>query len=253
MTWDATNERVWYSTTCCPASGRSGQCYNQFSVLSTNFRGGQNPRSRVPSWISEPCDPSHGKGCDWGSFSNGGGFNWNLNRGSLDRRNRQPTSYIGEVTTDGSGYVDVYAPDYGLKCQTADQSILYYHEDNPCTANMACQAVPPGGIVKMGVYYNYRCITGGQSGTPYATIEIQYPGGQTFCKDTISNIVYPSVTVTSQKCNAQWALAKDTDEIHIYYVKYPSGVVDYTAQWPKTYKTTGDCQRRQWKTTYVQR
>jgi hypothetical protein len=61
------------------------------------------------------------------------------------------------------------------------------------------------------------------------------------------------IQILDQKCNAQWALAKDTDEIHIYYVKYPSGVVDYTAQWPKTYKTTGDCQRRQWKTTYVQR
>ncbi|KAG9951395.1 hypothetical protein KCU85_g2715, partial [Aureobasidium melanogenum] len=144
--WPATGEEIWYAVTCCAPDGSS--CYNKFPNFAESFYGGQDPKTRQPSATWGACsDAGTGATCDWGSSFSGGGFIWNLNAGFLDRSHLTATSAMGTVQVDNSGTMYLEYPGTTFHCQTADLSVLYYDNGNPCVADLECQPPPSGGTV----------------------------------------------------------------------------------------------------------
>lgn len=250
--WSETGEEIWYAVTCCAPDGSS--CYNKFPNFAGGFHGGQDPRQRQPSAIWEACG---GSTCDWGSSFNGGGFNWNLNAGFLDRAHSTASSAMGTLQVDNSGTMFLEFPGTTFHCQTADLSVLYYDNGNPCVADLECQPPPSGGQIYIELDYPCFCEVNGQqcpSGT--AIIQVYYPeNGGLLCSDTISNIGYGSNqysfshTITSGKCGSQFSIKNGY--ISVEYITFASGNSN-TGFMPSTWARETDCQGMKYSATYSQ-
>lgn len=245
--WPETGEEIWYAVTCCAPDGSS--CYNKFPNFAGGFHGGQDPKQRQPSAIWGACGDST---CDWGSSFNGGGFNWNLNPGFLDRAHSTASSAMGTVQVDNSGTMFLEYPGTTFHCQTADLSILYYDNGNPCIADLECQPSPSGGQVYIEFDYPCYCEVNSQqcpSGT--ATIQVYYPdNGALLCSDIIGNIgTGSSNTVTSNKCGSQFSI--NNGDISIEYITFASGNSNIGSTPPTSAQDTG-CQGMRYSATYSQ-
>lgn len=250
--WPATGEEIWYAVTCCAPDGSS--CYNKFPNFAESFYGGQDPKTRQPSATWGACsDAGTGATCDWGSSFSGGGFIWNLNAGFLDRSHLTATSAMGTVQVDNSGTMYLEYPGTTFHCQTADLSVLYYDNGNPCVADLECQPPPSGGTVIVEFDYPCSCDEGAQdcsSGTAY--ISVFYPdGGPALCRDTISSIgnPYQSYTATSKKCGSQFSI--HNGNIAIEYITFASGNADITITVETNTEDTG-CLGKRYSAIYTQ-
>lgn len=184
-------------------------------------------------------------------------FNWNLNAGFLDRAHAVASSAIGTVQVDNSGTMFLEHPGTTFHCQTADLSVLYYDNGNPCIADLECQPPPSGGNVNIEFDYPCSCeITGQYRPSGTATIQTYYPGGTTLlCKDEISNIGHGSKsygfsnTITSEKCGSQFSIKNG--DVSNEYVTFAFGKSSIGSTASTTSQDTG-CQGVTYSATYSQ-
>lgn len=258
--WPETGEEIWYAVTCCAPDGSS--CYNKFPNFAGGFYGGQDPKQRQPSATWGACsDANVDATCEWDSSFSGGGFQWSLNSGFLDRSHITPGSGMGTVQVDQSGTMFLEYPGTTFHCQTADLSVLYYDNGNPCIADLECQPPPSGGSVYIEFDFPCSCDVGGQScpsGT--ATIQVYYPNsgsnsGPLLCSDKIGNIGAGSNqysfshSVTSSKCGAHFSITNGN--IYIQDVTFASGNAGISAT-PSTSEQDTGCQGVQYMAMYIQ-
>ncbi|KAH0288241.1 hypothetical protein KCU62_g5375, partial [Aureobasidium sp. EXF-3399] len=259
--WPQTGEEIWYAVTCCAPDGSS--CYNKFPNFAGNFYGGQDPKQRQPAATWRACsDADADATCQWDSSFSGGGFDWSLNSGFVDRAHITPTSGMGTVQVDQSGTMFLEYPGTTFHCQTADLSVLFYDNGNPCIADLECQPPPSGGSVYIEFDFPCSCDVGGQScASGTAIINVYYPSnggsdnGPLLCSDQIdgigsgSNQYSFSHSITSSKCGSHFSITNGY--IYIQDITFASGNAGISAT-PSTWARETGCQGMKYSATYTQ-